>query len=35
MDIYNEKNGILDDEDDGEVDLSSKAYQIWKKCNRC
>lgn len=30
MDIYNEKNGILDDEDDGEVDLSSKAYQIWK-----
>jgi len=30
MDIYNEKNGILDDDDDGEVDLSSKAYQIWK-----
>ena len=30
MDIYNEKNGVLDDEDDGEVDLSSKAYQIWK-----
>ncbi len=30
MDIYNEKSGILDDEDDGEVDLSSKAYQIWK-----
>lgn len=30
MDIYNEKNGILDDEDDGDVDLSSKAYQIWK-----
>jgi superfamily II DNA or RNA helicase len=30
MDIYNEKSGILDDEDDGDVDLSSKAYQIWK-----
>lgn len=30
MDIYNEKNGILDEEDDGDVDLSSKAYQIWK-----
>lgn len=30
MDIYNEKNGVLDDEDEGEVDLSSKAYQIWK-----
>jgi len=30
MDIYNEKSGILDDDDDGEVDLSSRAYQIWK-----
>ncbi|MFA5228685.1 MAG: helicase-related protein [Candidatus Paceibacterota bacterium] len=30
MDMYSEKNGILDDDDDGEVDLSSKAYQIWK-----
>jgi len=30
MDIYNEKNGVLDDDDEGEVDLSSKAYQIWK-----
>lgn len=29
-DMYNEKNGILDDDDDGEVDLSSQAYQIWK-----
>lgn len=31
MDLYNEKSGILDgDEDDTEVDLSSLAYQIWK-----
>jgi superfamily II DNA or RNA helicase len=30
MNIYNEKSGVLDDEDDGDVDLSSKAYQIWK-----
>ncbi|MBK7106657.1 MAG: DEAD/DEAH box helicase family protein [Ignavibacteriae bacterium] len=29
-DLYNEKSGILDDEDDGEVDLSSYAYQIWQ-----
>ncbi len=29
-DLYNEKAGILDDEDDGEVDLASYAYQIWK-----
>jgi len=28
-DLYNEKAGILDDEDD-EVDLASFAYQIWK-----
>ncbi|HOM64051.1 MAG TPA: helicase-related protein [Dysgonamonadaceae bacterium] len=30
LDIYNEKNGILDDDDDAEVDLSSRAFQIWK-----
>ncbi len=30
IDLYNEKSGILDDEEDGEVDLASKAYQIWK-----
>lgn len=30
VDLYNEKSGILDGEDDNEVDLSSKAYQIWK-----
>jgi len=30
-DLYNEKAGIIDgDEDDGDVDLSSLAYQIWK-----
>ena len=29
-DLYNEKSGILDDEDDNEVDLASYAYQIWK-----
>lgn len=31
LDLYNEAAGILDDEDaDGEVDLASYAYQIWK-----
>ncbi|SHE95721.1 PLD-like domain-containing protein [Bacteroides luti] len=29
-DLYNEKNGVLDEEDDGEVDLASQAFQIWK-----
>jgi superfamily II DNA or RNA helicase len=29
-DLYNEKAGILDQEDEGEVDLASFAYQIWK-----
>jgi len=30
-DMYNEKNGSLDeDEDDTDVDLGSQAYQIWK-----
>lgn len=29
-DLYNEKSGIFDDEDDAEVDLASYAYQIWK-----
>ena len=29
-DLYSEKSGILDDEDDTEVDLASFAYQIWK-----
>lgn len=29
-DIYSEKAGILDDDEDMEVDLASYAYQIWK-----
>jgi len=29
-DLYTEKNGILDDDGDSEVDLASFAYQIWK-----
>ena len=29
-DLYSEKSGVLDDENDGEVDLASYAYQIWK-----
>lgn len=29
-DLYTEKNGILDDDGDAEVDLASYAYQIWK-----
>lgn len=28
-DLYNEKAGILDGDEDSEVDLSSYAYQIW------
>ena len=30
LDLYNEQGGILDDDEDNEVDLSSYAYQIWK-----
>ncbi len=30
LDLYNEKAGILDGDDDTEVDFSSYAYQIWK-----
>ena len=30
VDLYNEKAGILDGDADGEVDLASYAYQIWK-----
>jgi superfamily II DNA or RNA helicase len=29
-DMYNEKSGILDEADEGEVDLASYAWQIWK-----
>ena len=28
-DMFNEKSGVLDEEDDSDVDLSSQAYQIW------
>lgn len=30
VDLYNEKSGIMDGDIDGEVDLASYAYQIWK-----
>lgn len=30
LDLYHEKSGILDGDDDREVDLASYAYQIWK-----
>lgn len=30
IDLYNEKAGIYDADADGEVDLASYAYQIWK-----
>jgi hypothetical protein len=30
LDLYNEKAGILDGDADGDVDLASYAYQIWK-----
>ena len=29
-DLYSEKSGILDEDDDAEIDLASFAYQIWK-----
>ncbi len=29
-DMFNERSGMLDDDDDADVDLSSQAYQIWK-----
>ena len=31
LDLYHEKAGILDNEEDREVDLASKALQIWNK----
>lgn len=30
LDLYNEKSGILDGDTDDDVDLASRAYQIWK-----
>ena len=29
LNLYNEKSGILDGEEDSEVDLTSEAFQIW------
>ena len=29
-DLYNEKTGIIDDDEDNEVDLTSEAFQIWE-----
>lgn len=29
-DMFNEKSGVLDEDDTDDVDLSSQAYQIWK-----
>lgn len=34
QDLYNEKSGILEDEKDEEVDLSSYAYEIWNKATQ-
>ena len=33
-DIFNEKAGILDEADDGEVDLASQAFQIWERATK-
>jgi len=33
-DLYNEKSGILDGDEDLEVDLASYAYQIWKNATK-
>ncbi len=30
LDLYNEKSGTLDGDEDTEVDLTSEAFQIWK-----
>lgn len=30
VDLYHEKSDIFEEEEDGEVDLTSEAYQIWK-----
>ncbi len=31
IDLYNENSKVLDDDPDSEVDLASKAFEIWKK----
>ncbi|MDD1415403.1 phospholipase D-like domain-containing protein [Dolichospermum sp. ST_con] len=30
LDLYHEKSSILDEDEEGEVDLTSEAFQIWK-----
>ncbi|MEA5509267.1 helicase-related protein [Crocosphaera sp. UHCC 0190] len=30
VDLYTEKSGVIDDEEEGEVDLTSEALQVWK-----
>ncbi|CAN5895148.1 helicase-related protein [soil metagenome] len=32
--LYNEKNGVLDEPDDDEVDLTSEAYEIWSQATK-
>ena len=34
LDLYNEKAGILDSDDETDVDLSSYAYQIWRNATK-
>ncbi len=34
LDLYNEKAGILDEGEDGDVDLASYAYQIWRDATK-
>jgi SNF2 family DNA or RNA helicase len=34
IDLYNEKSGILDGEEDTEVDLTSEAFQIWSNATK-
>ncbi|MEQ8540356.1 MAG: helicase-related protein [Coleofasciculus sp. D1-CHI-01] len=34
LDLYHEKAGILDGDEDNEVDLTSEAYQIWQNATQ-
>ncbi len=34
QDLYNEKSGILDDDDSDDVDLTSKAFEIWNQATK-
>ena len=34
LDLYNEKAGILDSDDEMDIDLSSYAYQIWRNATQ-